>query len=113
MYASGGVGFQHELLELAGGANVFADVPRESVQPSIEMLLTRAPDVIVELHGRPAPPDSIIASERAAWSRLGSVPAVRNGHVHLIYGEYLSIPGPRLGATAEAVARAIHPEAFR
>jgi len=113
MYASGGIGFEQEILELAGGANVFADVRRESVQPSIEMLLARAPDVIVELHGRPAPPDSIIASERALWSRLASIPAVKAGRVHLLYGEFLSIPGPRLGATAEAVARAVHPEAFR
>ncbi len=113
VYASGGVGFVHEILEIAGGANVFADVPRENVQPSTEMLLARAPEVIVELHGRPAPPDGIIVSERAVWSRLASIPAVKNGRVHLLYGEYLSIPGPRLGATAEALARAIHPDAFR
>jgi len=113
LYASGGVGFENEILELAGGTNVFADVRRESVQPSIEMLLTRAPDVIVELHPRPAPPDSVIANERAVWSRLASIPAVKASRVHFLYGEFLSIPGPRLGATAEAVARAVHPEAFR
>ena len=32
MYVSGGVGFLADILEIAGGANVFADVSRESVQ---------------------------------------------------------------------------------
>ena len=37
------------MLSIAGGKNVFADVSRESVQPSIETLLARAPDVILEV----------------------------------------------------------------
>jgi len=43
VYASGGGGFEHEVLEIAGGTNVFASTRRESVQPSIEMLLASAP----------------------------------------------------------------------
>ena len=49
IYASGGVGFLHDLIEVAGGANVFADVRRESVQATTELILARAPDVIIEL----------------------------------------------------------------
>ena len=52
IYASGGVGFLHELLDVAGGDDVFADVNREAVQPSNETLLARAPHVILELHRR-------------------------------------------------------------
>ncbi len=37
------------MLSIAGGKNVFADVSRESVQPSIETMLARAPDVILEV----------------------------------------------------------------
>src|SRR6186713_2153234 len=48
VYASGGTGFLNEMLEYAGGANVFADVKRESVQPSQEAILTRAPQAIIE-----------------------------------------------------------------
>jgi iron complex transport system substrate-binding protein len=113
IYASGGIGFTHEILDIAGGTNVFSDVPRESAQPSIEMLLARAPQVIIELHASSAPVANVVASERALWSRLASIPAVRDGRVHLLYGDFLTIPGPRLGRAAEAIARAIHPEAFR
>ncbi|MBI4886756.1 MAG: ABC transporter substrate-binding protein, partial [Acidobacteria bacterium] len=49
IYVSGGAGFLHEILEIAGGENVFADIEHESVQPSHETLITRAPDVILEV----------------------------------------------------------------
>lgn len=113
LYVSGGVGFLHEMLEIAGGANVFADVPRESVQPSHETLLTRAPDVILELHATQPVAGADLPRERAVWSRLASVPAVRTGRIHFLNGDYLVIPGPRVGLATEAFARAIHPDAFK
>jgi iron complex transport system substrate-binding protein len=113
VYASGGVGFEHEMLDVAGGRNVFNDVARESVQPSIEMMLARAPEAIVELHGSAPPEASVLKSDYEVWRLLSSVPAVGNGRVHILYADHLSIPGPRLGLTAEKVARALHPDAFQ
>ena len=110
MFVSGGIGFLHDMLEIAGGENVFADVKRESVQPSVETLISRAPDVIVEIRANP-PPN--IDAERRAWLTLTTVPAVRNGRVHFLAGEYLVVPGPRVAQGVEAFARALHPEAFR
>ena len=49
IYASGGFGFLHDMLEAASGDNVFADVRRESVQLTSEAIVTAAPDVIIEL----------------------------------------------------------------
>ncbi len=49
MYASGGVGFLHDLLVTAGGRNAFADVAKEGLQVSSEVLLARAPEVILEI----------------------------------------------------------------
>jgi iron complex transport system substrate-binding protein len=113
IYASAGLGFEHDVLEIAGGRSVFADARRESVQPSLEMLLAAAPEVIVELHANAEPEAARIKSDHEVWTRLASAPAVRNGRVHVLYGDYLAIPGPRLGQMASALARAIHPEAFR
>ena len=53
IYASGGVGFLHDLIEVAGGTNVFADVRRESVQATTELILARAPEVIRSLLAEP------------------------------------------------------------
>jgi iron complex transport system substrate-binding protein len=112
IYVSGGRGFLHEMLEIAGGANVFGDVMRESVQPSQETLLARAPEVILELRSR-GPDEADVGRERDAWLALASVPAVRQGRIHFLAGEYLTVPGPRVGAATETIARALHPDAFR
>src|SRR5262249_30325435 len=46
--ASGGIGFLHDMLTLAGGENIFADVRQQAVRASTEMLLARAPDVVLD-----------------------------------------------------------------
>lgn len=113
MVGSGGVGFIHDLLETAGGANVFGDVPRESVQVTTESILARAPDVIVELRAEaPARSAADDARDRRSWDVLSSVPAVRMHRVHVLTGAPFVVPGPRLGEAAEAFARLLHPEAF-
>ena len=112
VYTSGGVGFIHDILGVAGGTNVFADVSREAVQPSVETILARAPEVILEV--RPmGVATADIEKERHAWDALPSIPAVRNGRVYIATDEYLVVPGPRVAQAAEAIARILHPEAFR
>lgn len=113
VYVSGGVGFLHDMLGIAGGVNVFADVARESVQPSIETMLSRAPEVILEVRatGLLAPAD--VAQAKQVWGALASIPAVRQGRIHILNGDYLVVPGPRVVQGTEAFARALHPDAFK
>jgi iron complex transport system substrate-binding protein len=112
IYASGGVGFLHDLLGVAGATNVFADVKRQSVQATTETILARAPEVIVELKYQRPMTDEEIAGERKTWRLLASVPAVRQDRVVLLVGDEFVVPGPRIADAAERLARAIHPEAF-
>lgn len=112
IYVSGGRGFLHEMLQVAGGSNVFSDVQRESVQPSHETLIARAPQVILELQAE-GMIEKDLQADRAAWSGLPSLPAVRNGRVHILNGQYLVVPGPRFAQATETLARTLHPEAFR
>jgi iron complex transport system substrate-binding protein len=112
IYASGGVGFLHDVLELAGGTNVFGDTPRESVQLSLEGILARAPEIILELRYSETITQQAADREAAIWSTLGSLPAVRTGRVHVLVGDQFVVPGPRIAGAAEQVARALHPEAF-
>lgn len=107
--ASGGYGFLHDLLELAGGTDVWSEVKRESVEMSTEMVLTRAPDVIVELHYGRSLDATDVNAERRVWDALPGVPAVRAGRVHLLEGDHFVVPGPRLAEAAEQLAAAIHP----
>jgi len=107
VYASGGVGFLHDLLEIAGGDDVFGDVQRENLQISTEQILARSPDAIVELHG-PLTPQTL-AAERSVWSQLPGLPAVRNQRVYVLASELLTIPGPRVVEAAKMMADALHP----
>jgi iron complex transport system substrate-binding protein len=111
--ASGGIGFLHDLLELAGGTDVMADTNRESVPMSTELILARAPDVILELrYGDSLRRDNLDA-ERRVWNALPAVPAVRNGRVHLLGGDEFVVPGPRIVLAAERFARTLHQDAFK
>jgi iron complex transport system substrate-binding protein len=105
--ASGGEGFLHDMLIAAGGVDVMGDVHRQSVMMSTEMLLDRAPEVIVELRYSA---DDIKDSDVSAWNRLASVPAVKNHRVILLTGEEFVVPGPRVGEATRKLAAAIHPE---
>jgi iron complex transport system substrate-binding protein len=112
IYASGGVGFVHEMVAAAGGVNVFADVTRESVQATTELILARRPDVILELRGAPLAANEL-PGEKAVWGKLTSVPAVRTGRVFILADERTVIPGPRVADGIEVIARALHPGVFK
>lgn len=112
IHASGGFGFLHDLLETAGGLDVMADIKRESVEMSTEMVLARAPAVIIELrYGRSAEVEREQDQQRA-WSLLPSLPAVRTGRIHLLIGDEFVVPGPRVALVAERFARVLHPGAL-
>ncbi len=111
--ASGGRGFLHDMLETAGGINLFADVDRESLQVNTETLMARAPDAIVEFRYNSDLTIAEIAQEEASWQLLPTLPAVRDGRVQLLEGDAFVVPGPRIADATERLARALHPDAFR
>ena len=113
IYASGGRGFLHDMLVAAGGVNVFADVVQESVQATTELVLTRAPEVILEVHEQPDWTEADTASAQAAWARLAAVPAVKAGRVLVVAGDGLVVPGPRVADAVERLAAALHPPGGR
>ena len=114
IYASGGRGFLHDMLTAAGGVNVFADVQREAVQATTELVLTRAPGRDPRAARRQAAWTAADTAEAiAVWGRLAAVPAVKDGRVHVLAGEGLVVPGPRVADAVERIAGALHPEAAR
>jgi iron complex transport system substrate-binding protein len=112
IYVAGGSGFLNEMLELAGGENVFEDIKRESVQPSSETLLRRAPDVLLELRAT-EPAGNYPGGDLEVWNTLASIPAVQHQRVQVLVGDRVVVPGPRLAEGAEAIARVLHPDAFK
>jgi iron complex transport system substrate-binding protein len=96
---------QDELVTIAGGTNVAADAGQAWPQISPEVVVARAPEVIV---------DAAMGTEaggRDLFAALTTVPAVRDGRVVRIAGDALFRAGPRVVEAARVLARAIHPEA--
>ena len=111
IYASGGIGFLDDMLEVAGGENVFSDVRRQSVQATTELILARRPEVIVEFRSGELS-EGLRAKETAAWSALAAVPAVKNRRIAILTDQRTVVPGPRVAEGTEVIARIVHPEAF-
>jgi iron complex transport system substrate-binding protein len=113
LYASGGVGFLNDMLEISGGANVFAGVKLQAVQASTEQVLAARPDVILEIRAsNGAFPAVQRGAEMDAWKTLASVPAVKNERVIFLFDDRIVVPGPRVAEGTLLMAKALHPEAF-
>ncbi len=109
VYASGGYGFLHDMLEIAGGRNVFASVKQQAVQASTEMLIASKPEVIVELRYGDTLKNADLAAELRAWDTLASVPAVRSHRISALTGDEFVVPGPRVVDATRRLAEALHP----
>jgi len=103
--------FLADLIEVAGGENVFDDARTKWPTISKETLVVRKPDVILELFPEGLD-DGKRKKLRADWQSLPNLPAAKNGRIHYLTGSHLLLPGPRALKTAEAMVRILHPEAF-
>jgi iron complex transport system substrate-binding protein len=88
-----------ELVELAGGVNLFGEAGKHSPWMTWEQLVARDPDVILVL---------------PCGFDMDRSRAVGEGRVFLADGnQYFNRPGPRLAESLEILAEVLHPEAFR
>jgi iron complex transport system substrate-binding protein len=90
----GRTSFVSELVTLAGGRNIAADVERDYFQVSPEWVIARDPDVILCLYmSEDARPRARVLA-RAGWE---TVAAVRHGRIHDRFDvDILLRPGPRV-----------------
>jgi len=108
LYTIGHDGFLTDLVRRAGGISVTADVPGAFPRFSDEAALASRPDaVILPTGGSMGTANSTVAAP------LRNSPAALNNRVYKINGDLLSRPGPRLVDGLGAMARALHPEAFK
>lgn len=106
--ASGGYGFLHDMLGVAGGDDVFDDLKRQSVDATTEMILARRPEVIIELRYGDAIKPADAEREARAWDALPAVPAVRNHRVYVLVGDEFVVPGPHVVDATRRLAQVLH-----
>jgi len=103
-----------ELVEIAGGVNLFGTAGKHSPWMTWEQLVEADPEVIIVLPCgwgiEKARSEMPVLTSRSEWSSLR---AVRNRRVYLTDGnQYFNRPGPRLVESAEILAELLHPAAF-
>ena len=97
--------YMNELIDIAGGRNVYGDIDAPSPPVSIEDVLRRDPQYII------TGPEG--ATKIRADKRWAAAPAVRAGRILVVDTAVVGRPGVRLGEAAVALARALHPDVIR
>lgn len=94
LYTVGGGHLITEIVELCGGANVFAESADLALPVDLESVIVRAPQAILSADdGDPA----------GYWARFPELPAVARGNVFRAPADKLSRPSPRIAEGAEEV----------
>ena len=104
-----------ELVEMAGGLNLFGKAGKHSPWMAWDELVAADPDVITVMScGFDIPQtrrEMASLTQMPEWLRLK---AVRNQQVFLTDGnQYFNRPGPRVVESAEILAEILHPDTFR
>ncbi|MEP7380051.1 MAG: helical backbone metal receptor [Gemmatimonadota bacterium] len=103
LMAIGGGSFLSELVEIAGGHNVYADRTEPSPQVSFEDLVRRDPEVILA-----GPSDAARLATDPRWSKLR---ALSDGRILAYDTTLVARPSMRLGEAARSLAALLHPGA--
>jgi iron complex transport system substrate-binding protein len=104
-----------ELVELAGGDNLFGAAGKHAPWMTWEQLAAADPDVIVFMPCgydlERTRQDVPLLEAKPGW---GELKAVRSGRVFVTDGnQYFNRPGPRLVESLEILAEVLHPASFR
>jgi iron complex transport system substrate-binding protein len=102
--------FADNLIALAGGENIAGDEKEMYPRWSMEEILKRSPEVILISTHNPKGDYRKVLRE---WGRWKTIPAVKQGRIHLIDSDLIDRPSPRIVEGLEEITKALHPEKFK
>jgi len=102
----------HELINLAGGINIFENATLQWPIVSSEAVIKQNPDIMIYPHSHGVERfwgsfDDVKA--RPGWDKIS---AVQNDRLYEIDADIIARPGPRIVEALEILAQLIHPELF-
>lgn len=101
--------FIGQMVDIAGGHSIFADIKEDWPQVSAEVIVERNPEVIIgpSSHG-----SALIAEKIATRPGWANIKAVQNNRIYLLDSDMVSRPGPRVVDVLEEIARDLYPDLF-
>ncbi|MDH5437655.1 MAG: cobalamin-binding protein [Candidatus Bathyarchaeota archaeon] len=113
LWSVGSESWEHELIEKAGGINIFADQTIDYFMPNSEAIIECNPDVIIFPLGHGVGQPFWISFDqvkaRPGWEAIS---AVQNDRLCTIDADIVSRSGPRIVDALETLAELVHPELF-
>jgi len=110
LYVAGPGSHVDEMISLVGATNVAGDALTPYARVSMEAILERMPEVIIDTSDNR--PDALRGRAHGSWGEWTFLPAVRNDRVYWIDPDLLVIPGIRLPEMTRLMARLVQPETF-
>lgn len=110
VYVAGPGSHIDRMIQLVGGENVAYDVLSPYQQLSLEAILQRKPEVIIDTSNNQ--PGALRGKHVGHWGRWQFLPAVQNNSVYWIDPSQLVIPAIRLSEMTQLMGKLIHPEVF-
>ena len=92
-----------DLLDIAGGVNVFEGANAAYPIVDMEAVVRSNPDIIIEILVKYDEKDLSLQN----WLKVKDINAVKNGNIHFFNVEDASIPGPRFVDTLEKMTSII------
>ena len=112
LVVAGRASYLNEVIEIAGGENVFRDAVAGYPAVSLEEVMARNPEVIVDMGDMS---DTVGVTEGhkrdviALWNRIPTLAAVKQRRVFAVASDIFVVPGPRVIDAAKAFAEMLHP----
>lgn len=108
LMSAGNQSIIHEVITLAGGRNIFADISERYPKISDEAVVERDPQVILhpKQHGSEDIAGDVFVN-RPVWEKIT---AVKEDRIYRIEADAISRPGPRLVDAIEEVAALLYPD---
>lgn len=102
LVTAGGNSFIGDLIRQAGGTNIAEEAAQSYPSYSPERLLREEPDLLL----------TGMQHATVSFPGASALRAARRRRIYAVISDTTDRPGPRLGEGLQAVARALHPEAF-
>jgi iron complex transport system substrate-binding protein len=109
---TGRASYLNDIIQVAGGRNIFTDSIAPYPKVGIEEILARNPEVIVDMGDMTDTAEVTDERKRsvvALWDRYPSLRAVKNHRVYAVASDIFVVPGPRMVDAAREFARMLHP----
>ncbi|MBW2675262.1 MAG: ABC transporter substrate-binding protein, partial [Deltaproteobacteria bacterium] len=97
----------NELIQHAGGVNIYGETTMRYPRCSIEDIIVKRPDIIIVSSMKRG---GNFPTVRDGWKRWKTIPAVRDDRIHIIDTDLIDLASPRIVNGLERMVEIIHPE---